>query len=192
MRASSKLNRLTVYAQYSVRKLVNDIGGFAAVEFAMVVPIMIMMLLGSVEVSDALTVDGRINIVASSISDIVARSSPIKKADLKDIFKFSHVLIGRYDHASVKTEVVSLIPDPVTGVMTVDWSYNSDGGAPYTRGSTYPGFWDGMAPKDNSLIITKTKFKYRSPIGQYLHGDITLSHLSNNVSRSVAIVCSDC
>ena len=60
MRASSKLNRLTVYAQYSVRKLVNDIGGFAAVEFAMVVPIMIMMLLGSVEVSDALTVDGRI------------------------------------------------------------------------------------------------------------------------------------
>ncbi len=175
-----------------IRKLISDNGGFAAVEFAMVVPIMIMMLLGSVEVSDALTVDGRINIISSSISDVVARSTPVTKTDLRDIFKFGHILIGRYDIGSVKTEVVSLEPDLVTGVMKVVWSYNSDGGAPYAAGSSYPGNWDGMASAPNSLVLVKTKYNYRSPIGQFIHGNITLSHTSNNVSRVSAVKCTDC
>jgi Flp pilus assembly protein TadG len=192
MRISLVKNRLTLSARKFVRRLIGDNGGFAMVEFAMVVPIMIMMLLGSVEISDALTVDGRVNIISSSISDIVARSTPVTKNDLKDVFKFSHVLIGKYDHTAVKTEIVSLIPDPATGDMKVDWSYNSDGGGKYPHDANYPGDWSGMASGANSLIIVKSTFEYTSPIGQYIHGKITLSHTTSNVSRLSAVKCTDC
>jgi Flp pilus assembly protein TadG len=178
-------------AKRSISTLRDDIGGFAAVEFAMIVPVMMIMLLGSVEVSDALTVDGRINVTAASISDIIARSTPLTKSELRDIFKIGHVLIGKYPVQNLRSEVVSLQPN-AAGSMRVVWSFDSNGNSPYTAGSVYPGNWDGMVQAPNSLIVTKSTFDYMSPVGQYIHNPIVLSHVSNNVSRVSAVICSDC
>jgi Flp pilus assembly protein TadG len=192
MRLTQRYHRLTVKSHKFVRGLIADIGGFAAVEFAMVVPVMIIMLLGSVEVSDALTVDQRVNIIASSISDVVARTADITPNDLKDITHFGELLIGKYSPSELKTEIISLLPDPVTGAMKVDWSYNTSGSVPYPNGSTYPGNWDGMTSDNNSLIVVNTTFNYNSPIGQYIHGQIKLSHTANNVSRVSKVKCPLC
>jgi len=176
----------------TARRIIGDTGGFAAVEFAMTVPIMIMMLLGCVEISDALSVDKRINIVAGSISDLVARTTPVTPRDLKDIFALGEVLIGKYSPSNLYSEVVSLEPDPATGAMKVAWSMNSRGAAPYHPGDTYPGSWDGMADAPNSLIIAKTTYVYTSAIGKFIHGPITMSHITSNVSRISAVKCPAC
>ncbi len=181
-------------ANSSIRKafrtLADDVGGFAAVEFAMVVPIMVMLLLGCVEVSDAMCVNKRAGVVASSISDLVSRSATMTKTDAADIFKIGHILIGKYPTQNLYSEVVSM--EPVNGVMKVTWSVNSNGGSPYAVGSTYPGSWDGMVDAANSLIVSKTTYTYTSPIGQYLHGPIVLSQVSSNVSRIGAVKCPTC
>lgn len=171
-----------------VRTLVNDIGGFAAVEFAMIVPVMIIMLLGSVEVSDALTVDGRVNIIADSVSDMVARSPSVSSKDLKDLMRISDALIGKYSRQSLSIEIVSLTFNAGTNQMEVDWSYNSNGAQPYAHGATYPGAWDNMVSGANSLIISKAKYVYSSPVGQYIHGNITLNHLASYASRQGLVV----
>ena len=50
--------------------------GVAAVEFGLIVPIMAVMFIGAVELSQAITVDRRVTQVASSTADLVARFSP--------------------------------------------------------------------------------------------------------------------
>src|SRR5207244_1629235 len=62
--------------------------GVAAVEFALIVPIMAIMFIGAVELSQAITVDRRVTQVASSTADLVARAeTQISQAEITDIMK---------------------------------------------------------------------------------------------------------
>ena len=53
----------------------------AAIEFALIVPIMAVMFIGAVELSQAITVDRRVTQVASSTADLVARADTTDLAD---------------------------------------------------------------------------------------------------------------
>ena len=187
MRTQEKLHKIRGDVSDFVKSLIKDSGGFAAVEFAMIVPVMIIMLLGSVEVSDALTVDRHLNTIADSLSDLVARSPAVTAADLKDIMRIADSLLGKYPRQNLAMEVVSLEPN-AGGVMQVAWSYDSKGGQPYAPGSTYPGSWNGMVSGANSLIVAKAKYLYRSPVGQFIHGNISLSHVASYESRQGKVV----
>ena len=59
------------------RRLLRNERGIAAVEFALILPIMLVLWLGGVEVTGALSVDRRLNNLASSIGDLVARDKEI-------------------------------------------------------------------------------------------------------------------
>ena len=59
--------------------------GVAALEFAFIAPILLIVFLGSVEFSQALTLDRRVTTIASSTADLVAQSDSISTADLNDI-----------------------------------------------------------------------------------------------------------
>ena len=52
------------------RRIARNNSGVAAVEFAMIVPIMFLLFVGSVEFSQAITVDRRVTQVASSTADL--------------------------------------------------------------------------------------------------------------------------
>ena len=58
----------------------------AAVEFSLILPILVLLWLGGVEVTQALSVDRRLNNLASSIGDLVARSKTVTYADIDQIF----------------------------------------------------------------------------------------------------------
>ena len=63
----------------------ND-AGMAAVEFSLILPILVLLWIGGVEVTQALSVDRRLNNLASSIGDLVARSKIITYSDVDKIF----------------------------------------------------------------------------------------------------------
>ena len=70
--------------------------GIAAVEFSLILPIMIVLWIGGVEVTSALSVDRRLNNLASSIGDLVARSKTITYAQITDIFELSEAAMFPY------------------------------------------------------------------------------------------------
>ena len=76
----------------------HDKRGVAAVEFAMIVPIMVVMFIGAVELSQAITVDRRVTQVASSTADLVARSEKkISESEIGDIMRVGGYLLDPYD-----------------------------------------------------------------------------------------------
>jgi Flp pilus assembly pilin Flp len=75
-----------------------DEGGIAAVEFALIVPIMMLMFLGAVEMSWAVSADRRVSQVAGSAGDLVARiNKNIGDDEVKQIAQMSKFLLQPFD-----------------------------------------------------------------------------------------------
>jgi Flp pilus assembly protein TadG len=185
MLTKTNLKNAATRASAFARKVSADVGGFAAVEFAMIVPVMIVMLLGTVEISDAMIVKRRIDMIGDTVSNAVSRcdsGTTLTAADLKGLMRVSDSLIGRYSHQSLSIQIVSLVNDNA-GNVVVDWSYDSSGGQPYGHGANYPGSWNGLVLSSNSLIVAKATYSYRSPVGQFIHGSINLSSMASYPSQ---------
>ena len=170
-------------ARLLAKRLAGDIGGFAAVEFAMIAPVMIVMLLGVVEVSDASTVSVRVIDISGAVADMVARcTNGISTKDLNDVFRISDALMGRYSRMPLYIEVIEVKSD-VNGVLTVGWSYDKNHASPLAAGSPYNKLPVGLLTPNGSIIVAVAKYKYRSPVGRYIHGVMTLQHTSYNLPR---------
>ena len=65
-----------------VRTLWNDRSGLAAVEFAMIFPMMVVMFFGVVELSAAIAVDRKATLVARTLSDLTSQMASVADADL--------------------------------------------------------------------------------------------------------------
>ncbi|MFN5553034.1 MAG: TadE/TadG family type IV pilus assembly protein, partial [Hyphomonadaceae bacterium] len=59
--------------------------GVSAVEFALIAPLMIMMLFGASEVSQAVSVDRKVTLAASTLGDLAAQTDRVSCTDLAQI-----------------------------------------------------------------------------------------------------------
>ena len=98
-----------------------DQRGLAAIEFAMIFPIMVLLFLGSVEFSQGLTVDRRVTQVASSTADLVAQFEELTPEQVDDIIDIGTLLLGGFDPVPLRVTIVSVSTD-ADGNATVDWS----------------------------------------------------------------------
>lgn len=167
-------------------QLASDISGFAAVEFAMIVPVMIMMLLGCVEVCDALNLQNRVSTIAETASLLVARCSSVSRGDLADVMRISDSIMGKYSEQALKIEIVAVQTD-AANTTTVLFSQDRSGGEPYGAGSTYPKLPQGVIAQNHAGIIADVTYAYRSPFGQYIHGTILVHDNLAQVTRDATI-----
>lgn len=102
--------------------------GVAAVEFALVVPIMLVVYLGTTEASALITMDRKVQSVAGALGDLVAReNATISGATLQDYFQASSGIMSPYMPTGLK-QIVTSVQVMADGTTSVAWS------RPYTTG----------------------------------------------------------
>jgi len=178
-----KFKRLPLKAGLMARRAMRDVAGVAAVEFAMVVPVMVVMLLGSVEASDALTVSSRMINISGAVANIVGRCNDVSSTDIKDIMRITDTLMGRYPSQPLNVQVIALHADAL-GAVTVAWSADRHGGQPFAAGAPYPHLPFGLINTNGNLIVATANYRYHSPIGRYIHGTINLGHTAYGPARN--------
>lgn len=106
-----------------IQRLRSDHRGVAAVEFAMIVPIMFLLFVGSIEFSQALTVDRRVTQAASSSADLIARapSTGLTTSDIDGLLKIVNQLMEPYDLAPLTIEI-NHVKRKATGNYVSSWS----------------------------------------------------------------------
>lgn len=159
--------------------------GIAAVEFAMIVPIMIVLFLGAVEFSDALSVERRVTTIADSTCDLVTQSDQVSDSDLADIMKIANSLLGRADPSRLKVTLISVTADN-TGTPKVDWSYGANAGA-YGTGSVFAKL-SGTLAANASVVVSEVSYVYKPPVGHFIVGTVTLYDKGQKVPRQGASV----
>ena len=96
--------------------------GVAAVEFALILPIMLMVYIGMVEASALISMDRKIQSVSGAVGDLVARSpSAITSGELKDYLEVAGGIMTPYSDEKLE-QIVTQIEVSDGGIATVVWS----------------------------------------------------------------------
>ena len=92
-------------ARAFARSLPDRQAGVAAIEFAFIVPIMFVMFVGAVELSQAITVDRRVTQAASSVADLIARKeTSIAQSEIGDIMKIGGYILAPYSQTPLQVD----------------------------------------------------------------------------------------
>jgi Flp pilus assembly protein TadG len=109
----------------SARSLSRDCSGIAATEFAVIVPIMLVMFFGTVEFASGVAVDRKASLVARTLSDLTSRSTAVGDADMTNFFAASGAIMTPYPTAPIRATISELYVDPTTHQARVQWSKGS-------------------------------------------------------------------
>lgn len=157
--------------------------GLAAVEFAFIAPIMILLFFGVIEGSAAYSTNRKVLLASNTLADLISQETSITKSSLDDLFVGMEDVIDARD-IDVTFRVISVALDPSTNEVKVRWSLDSDGGAPYPAGSVYAGDIDAAQLNDAaSLIVAETSYDYASPISQKVIGAIAMNSTATRWPR---------
>ncbi len=149
--------------------------GIAAVEFAMIVPLMVALYMGAVEFGQVLAVDRRVSTVASATADLIAQAEKVTTSDINDIFAISSSIMKPYSGASLKIVLTSIVADQ-DNKTTVDWSEAYNGATAKAPGTDYTLPSQNMTQPFGSIIVAEVEYTYRSPLLFHLDEDILLTN----------------
>ncbi len=186
-----RLDHLTSLARHAWCKFARNRRGVAAIEFAMVVPIMVTLFIGIVEFSQAITVDRRVNQVASSTADLIARSKKTTTTELAGIMDIIDELLKPYDAAPIRLTATNVIASTTDATKTVVcWSYHHPNGGveSYKNGADYQ-LPTGILEKGESVMVVKAEYAYTPALfSKFIKGTITFSdtfYLKPRLSSSI-------
>src|SRR5438105_3145853 len=173
-----------------LRRFLRDQRGVSAVEFAMLLPLMITLYLGGVEVSSAIAVDRKVTQVARTLGDLVAQSTSVNATDMTNILNAASSVVQPYSPSLIKV-TVSRVDIDANSVAKVIWSKTLNGTARAVNSTvTLPG---ALNTANTSLIWAETQYAYTPTIGYVITGTMTLKdqiYMRPRLSDTVA--CNAC
>jgi Flp pilus assembly protein TadG len=148
-----------------------DSTGLSAVEFALILPVMLSFYFGTIEVSNVMTVERRVTSVASTTADLVSQATAIGDADMADVFTAATAILDPFPGVAVQIVVSSVIDD--NGATEVDWS-DGHNAAPRAQGAPMA-LPQGLIGPGGSVIVAEVTYAYDSPFADYFIGGVTLT-----------------
>jgi len=144
--------------------------GVAAIEFALIAPVMITLFFASVEVSNILIVDRKVTTTSSAIADLVAQDMELTDSEMADIFAVAASLFEPFPVAGLSLTVSSIIDD--NGDPKVDWSDSYQGGADLGVGpDSLP---TGILTTGASIIVVEARYLHSTGVGHFLADEIIM------------------
>ena len=175
-------------ALLAVRNLLTRFGmareGAAAVEFALILPFMLTLYVGSIELSDLISVDSRVTVIAGTIGDLVARTDgSLSQSTLTDYFNAAEEIMTPYSVTGLK-QLVTCVKVSSTGVATVEWSRGTSGTTAKTTGSTLslPTAITNIS-KNSYVIVSETSYAYKPLLGMVIQTAVNLYRQNFHLPR---------
>lgn len=153
-------------ARDGARTLRRDEGGMIAVEFALLIPIAVLILVAEFTLGEAIGISRKVAITGRTLTDLVARRAVVSSADLTTILNASTQIIAPFPSASLKIVLAQLSTDDKGKTTTVVWNepFNTTG---LVDKSTFV-LPAGMAQAGTSLIYAEVRYDYTPPFGAKL------------------------
>lgn len=135
--------------------------GMAATEFALLLPIQVLLFFGLMEAADALTVNRRVALASNMLADLVAQSKELTVSEVDGLFAGVREILDPNAGSALSMKIVSVEPDP-RGDPIVHWSRDESGAVPYTPGSAFSKLKDAtVLTASSSLIVAEITYDYK-------------------------------
>jgi Flp pilus assembly protein TadG len=186
MKNFSFLTRLS----HRITSLRRDQSGVSAVEFAMLLPLMVVLYLGAVEISQGVAIHRKVTLTARTVADLASQVTTINNAGMSNMLTAASAVVAPFPSNQLKVTVSAVTID-ANGVATVAWSDSLNGTARAVK-STVP-LPAALNVPNSQLIWSEVYYNYVPTIGYVVTGALNLfdqiymrPRLSDTVNRTTS------
>lgn len=188
-----RINRRIKRAHLRIVRLARDRSGMSAIEFALIMPLMIVLFFGTVEMSSGFAVDRKVAMAAQTLSDLTSRSTSVGDTDISNFRAILNAMMTPYAATPMRATVTQLYIDPTTGLARAQWS---KGDLPIAQGApvNVPAALigrdaSGKVLANQYLIYSTVSYLYVPAVGQVMaKAGVTLSETSYTRPRQSTCV----
>jgi Flp pilus assembly protein TadG len=171
------------------RRFLHDRRGVAAVEAALLSPVLIVLFLGMVEVTQLIRVEAKLSRAAQTIQDIVAGqvNGSSSTISIANAFVGGQIVMTPFGASNLSAAIASVLFDSSANALKVDWQ-QLENNSPTMTVSTACSTAAGMSIGSDSVIVVQATYTY-VPIVSYLFGkSYTLTQTAYGRPRNVGSI----
>jgi Flp pilus assembly protein TadG len=155
--------------------------GIAAVEFAVLLPLLLLVFFGITEVGAAIVIKSKVRTAASTVAAIANQYTTITNSDVNAILSAATAIIAPYSTANASVVLTEVTVD-TSGKGKVVWSEAQNGTA-RTTGSTVT-LPSSIGVANTVLLLGEVNYNYVPAFGYALSGTIALQDILYATPRS--------
>jgi len=158
----------------SAAKLEKEESGLAAIEFALLAPLLISMYFGLAEVASAVAVNRSVSHSANVVGDLASQVTNVDKDDMQDVMTATLRVLEIADPSSISIKIDSISRD-ASGKDTFVGQATLNAGA-----AALPAFNSAKVDKtllneNAGIIVARVAYNYKPFNGAFLDSTVTMS-----------------
>lgn len=169
VRAMHKLMEWRLRSRRLAARWSQDVRGIAAVEFAMILPLLLVMLFGMIDITMGVAADRKVTMIAQSLSDLASRYASVTEAEFTNFFNIADAMLVPYDKTQLSATISQIYIDPSTKNGVVKWSRGDvklTPGDPFAVPANLIGKDSSNAVLPNQyLILSQVSYLYKPIVG---------------------------
>jgi Flp pilus assembly protein TadG len=162
--------------------------GNVAVEFALTLPVLMLLMLGSAEMARFVILHQKVDRVAVTMSDLVARAETIKESELDDIFGAADLVAQPFDLRNLGIVIVSAVTNEDGSGARIAWQRRGDGAASHasqigTQGAAATLYADFQVRQGETAIIAEVFYDFEPFLSELIVEPQTLYRRAHHRPR---------
>ncbi len=165
----------------------SDERGSVLVEFALVAPIMGLMLLGGAQLTQIVRVDMKLRQATQTLANLVAAQTSITTASIGDFCTGARLVMSPFVGQSLSGAIAEVTNNQQTQVIAVDWQDTSCGNASAIANAAT--LAAALVPTPGtSVVMVQATFTFQGAFRIILPATLTWSRTAYARPRQVAVI----
>ncbi|MEX2650540.1 MAG: TadE/TadG family type IV pilus assembly protein [Alphaproteobacteria bacterium] len=153
---------------------IRDQRAVAASEFALILPVMLLLLLGTVEVGNALLMHRKITAATQTGADLTAQATALDDADITNLFGAMDAILEPFPLGPARYVIESVVDDG--GANVIEW-VDVDGGDGGDPGDAVD-IPEGLVLPGGSVIVVEVSYDYAPVFADLILDTFTISDVA--------------
>jgi Flp pilus assembly protein TadG len=171
--------------------LARDRSGIAAIEFAFIFPIMLLLFIGSFETTNLVLASMKLEASAEAAADLVAQTrvnTVLQSTDFTNITNAAKQVLTPLPTSGTQLKIAYASVTYSTGTAVINWHVEVNSATALTtanipNSASLANLGSQTSGSTDSVIIVKLTYAYSSPISYVLNSSYTLTESAFNRPR---------
>jgi len=177
------------------RRFARSTSGLAAIEFAIILPVLLLLLLGTFDAGRAITIYMKVRAATYTLAAVTnqySTTTPIQSTDMQAITGATAAVLSPYPSAPTSVTITQIKQTTATQAV-VSWSYAVNGTA-YGAGSTWSRIPSTLSTNKACgsypcyFIFAEVKYVFTPSFGYFAVGSLTFSDNLYTTPRSSSCI----
>jgi Flp pilus assembly protein TadG len=188
-----KADRYSITAKW---RLLRNRRGTVLVEFAIAVPVLLLLLLGGIELGRFVLLNQKLNRTAMTVTDLVARVQTVDTTELDAIFAAANISMSPFEFGNRGAIVISSVKES-SGLPQVIWQRSGGGTLSVASGVGAQGgnatlSDNALVDEINGIIVGEAYYEYRPWFLKLIPAAVLRQQAIFQPRQVNEITCSNC